>query len=302
MEDEFFKVTELPNPEGNFCWDHTYLPGDMKLRALRLILTVFKLCNLSRIFALSRIVFFHGPPGSGKTTTAKAIINEAAKRLAGERCFCAEMNFSNLLSHDYGESEKLIAKAFKHIEELASSNFIVFILLDEVESVLTERKFMLEPNNPVDAVRGVNKVLKEIDNLSLHYSKVFFLATSNLPYAVDKAFVDRADRVFYIGLPKTGARACILKDLCGTMNERISSSLDASSGQFTELVCMTKGLSGRAIRKLPVDAISSSDELSKDPSKIRLDDLVRAAQNLRESRKCGPRSKNHNRKRRRISV
>jgi SpoVK/Ycf46/Vps4 family AAA+-type ATPase len=302
MQNGFFQVIELPKLEWDFYWHHIYLPGDIKEQALRLIMTEHKIGSLCRVFALSRTTFFIGPPGCGKTTGVKGICNEAAKKLNGERCFFAELKFPSLCSHNYGESIKLIANAFKYIEELASADCIVFNLFDEIESILTNRALTLSDANPVDAFRGVNEVLKWIDELSLNYPKVFCFGTSNLLSGVDEAFVDRTDRTFYIGFPNCSARAYILKDLCETLNKSLSSSLDTSCDQFRELVHVTDGFSGRKLRKLPADAISSSDELSKEPSKIRLDDLVRAAQNLKESRKFRPRSGNHNKKRRRKKV
>jgi SpoVK/Ycf46/Vps4 family AAA+-type ATPase len=247
-------------------------------------------------------MFFHGPPGCGKTTIAKALCNEAAKNLIGERCFFAELSFPNLRSHNYGESEKLIARSFKSIEEFASANNVVFVLFDEVESVLTDRTLTLSDSNPADVFRGVNEVLKGIDSISLNHSKVFFFATSNLLSAVDRAFVDRTDRTFYIDLPNYRARTYILKDLCETINKSFSSDLDVDSDQFKRLACATEGFSGRQLRKLPVETISTSDELCKEPSKIRLDDLVRTAQNLKESMKRKPKSRSNNRLKRRKKV
>jgi len=293
MQDEFFSLLELPRPELGFYWDHIYLSSETKYKALRLILTEYKIGFLSRDFALSKTIFFHGPPGCGKTMTVRALSNEAAKNLNGERCFFAELSFPSLRSHDYGESEKLVATAFKHIEELASANFVVFVLFDEVESVLTDRTRTLSAANPVDAFRGVNEVLKGIDNLSLNYSKVFFFATSNLLSTVDKAFLDRTDRAFYIGLPDYSARTYILCDLCEVLNKNFSSNLDTSCNSFRELVHVTEEFSGRQLRKLPAETISSSEELCKDPSKIRIDDLIRAAKDLKKLTKHRPRLQNN---------
>lgn len=284
MESEFFSATKLPKAEWDFYWEHTYLPIGMKDNALRLVLVELKMGPFSKEFALTRTTCFYGPPGCGKTTTVKALCNEVSKRLEDEQCYFAELRFYNLSSQNYGESEKLIAKAFKHIRELASANCIVFILLDEVESILIDRKLTLSNANPVDAFRGVNEVLKEIDDLALNYPKVFCFATSNFLSAVDGAFIDRLDKIFCIDLPDDDARSSILKELFETMNKNFSSNLDSECKYFKDLVWLTNGFSGRQLRKLIVDSMSSSDLLVSDPSKISFNDLFKATNNIIESR------------------
>jgi SpoVK/Ycf46/Vps4 family AAA+-type ATPase len=283
MSTSFFSLTKLPSTDWDFYWNNIYLPDAIKRDALRLILAEYKLGSFNREFALSRTILFYGPPGCGKTATARGVSNEAAKAITHEQCYFAELSFHNLRSQDYGESEKLIAQAFKYVEEIASAGHVNFILFDEVESILTERQLTLSKANPVDAFRGVNEVLKGMDELSTKFQKTFCLATSNLLVAVDKAFVDRTDRVFFVDLPNYGARFQLLKEVCETTNKTLYAKLDVYCRKFRKLVYVTENLSGRQLRKLPIETISSSDKLSRDPSRIKIDDMIKAAENLKRN-------------------
>ncbi len=65
------------------------------------------------------------------------------------------------------------------------------VLIDEVESLTAARQAALNGNEPSDALRVVNAVLTQLDQLRGR-SNVLLLTTSNLPDACDAAFVDRA--------------------------------------------------------------------------------------------------------------
>jgi len=75
---------------------------------------------------------------------------------------------------------------------------LVFILLDEVESLAAARKASLSGSEPSDSIRVVNSLLTQIDALKTK-KNVMVLTTSNLTDAIDVAFVDRADIKQYIG-------------------------------------------------------------------------------------------------------
>ena len=82
---------------------------------------------------------------------------------------------------------------------------LIFLLIDEVESLTAARRSAVSGNEPSDAVRVVNAVLTAIDALRAR-PNVLLLATSNVSEAIDVAFVDRADLKCYIGLPSPAAR------------------------------------------------------------------------------------------------
>ena len=83
--------------------------------------------------------------------------------------------------------------------------------LDEVESLTAARH--AAGNEPSDALRVVNALLTQLDQLRA-YSNVVIFATSNLTQAIDLAFLDRADVKQFIGLPNQSAAYADSSFLC----------------------------------------------------------------------------------------
>ena len=75
---------------------------------------------------------------------------------------------------------------------------LVCVLIDEVESLTAARSGAASGAEPSDAIRVVNAVLTQIDQLRQR-DNVLILTTSNSSEAIDLAFVDRADIKQYIG-------------------------------------------------------------------------------------------------------
>eukprot|EP00903_Cladosiphon_okamuranus_P006236 g6121.t1 len=164
------------------------------------------------IISWNRVVLLHGPPGTGKTSLCKALAHKLAIRL-GDRYSSGqllEINAHSLFSKWFSESGKLVQRLFEHILELADDeDSLVCVLVDEVESLTAARSAAMGGNEPSDAIRVVNAVLTQIDNLR-ERDNVLVLTTSNVSEAIDLAFVDRADIKQYIGLPTAPARYQVL--------------------------------------------------------------------------------------------
>lgn len=104
-----------------------------------------------------------------------------------------EVNAHSLFSKWFSESGKLVTKLFSKIGEFVDdAGAVVFVLIDEVESLTAARRAAVAGSEPSDAIRAVNAMLTHLDALRAH-PNVMVLCTSNLPEAVDIAFVDRAD-------------------------------------------------------------------------------------------------------------
>ena len=111
-----------------------------------------------------------------------------------------EINAHSLFSKWFSESGKLVQRLFARVHELcdevdpdddAGQPFVV-VLIDEVESLTAARAGAMSGKEPSDALRVVNALLTQLDRLKQR-SNVLVLTTSNLPSAIDTAFVDRAD-------------------------------------------------------------------------------------------------------------
>jgi GNAT superfamily N-acetyltransferase len=141
-----------------------------------------------------RAIVLFGPPGTGKTTFAKAI----ASRL--EWSF-VEVFPSRLASHPGGLAGAL-RETFTKISELEHA--VVFI--DEVEEIASHRQG--EPPSPTQGV--TNELLKIIPAFREQPGRLLICAT-NFIRALDAAFLrhGRFDYVIPIGLPDDQARRAI---------------------------------------------------------------------------------------------
>jgi transitional endoplasmic reticulum ATPase len=167
-----------------------------------------------------RAIVLFGPPGTGKTTFAKAV----ASRLGWP---FVEVFPSRLAGSGDGLALAL-RKTFTEIEELEHA--VVFI--DEVEEIAGERG-----GKPPSALQGVtNELLKIIPGFRERGGRLLVCAT-NFVRALDPAFLrhGRFDYVIPIGAPDAAARAAIWRRyIPASVLERIDlDTLVAASELFT---------------------------------------------------------------------
>jgi len=151
-----------------------------------------------------------------------------------------------------------VLKMFEKIFEIAENqDSLVFLLIDEIESLAHSRAAAAAGNEPSDAIRVVNALLTQLDRLKL-LPNVLILTTSNVESTIDGAFVDRADICLYIGHPSSSA---IHKILLSCVSELIKRGLleNVPFGEGSETavlwneICRSAvGVSGRSLRKLPL--------------------------------------------------
>ncbi|KAF9468935.1 P-loop containing nucleoside triphosphate hydrolase protein [Collybia nuda] len=240
----------------------------------------------------NRVVLLHGPPGTGKTSLCRALAQKLSIRLSHRYTHARllEINSHSLFSKWFSESGKLVQRLFNSITELVEEEdaFLV-VLIDEVESLTAARAGAMAGTEPSDGLRVVNALLTQLDKLK-HRKNVLIMSTSNLVKAIDSAFVDRADIVQYVDLPSREAIYEIIRTcLCEIVEKGIVASFNVPTLKQAQLYeattktvlsppsgvlpandhhsksknvalrllalanqCRTQGLSGRALRRLPV--------------------------------------------------
>jgi len=113
----------------------------------------------------------------------------------------AEINANALHSKYFGESGKAIAKAFDEVYKLAENGTaLVFVLIDEIETIAGSREHAHASNEVGDAIRATNQLLTALDKLR-SFPNILVFCTSNLRSMIDKAFLSRVDIEQYICVP-----------------------------------------------------------------------------------------------------
>lgn len=141
-----------------------------------------------------RAVMLFGPPGTGKTTFARAV----ASRL--------DWPFVELFPSRLGEGEQGLASGLRSTFETISHLEHAVVFIDEVEEIAAQRG-----GRPPSPTQGVtNELLKLVGDFRDGEGRLLICAT-NFVRALDEAFLrhGRFDYVIPIGLPDTEARNAI---------------------------------------------------------------------------------------------
>ncbi|GAA1467307.1 ATP-binding protein [Microbacterium thalassium] len=199
-----------------------------------------------------KAVMLFGPPGTGKTTFAKAV----ASRL--------DWPFVELFPSRLADGGAGLAGALRQTFEVIGDLEHAVVFIDEVEEIASRRRG--DPPSPTQGV--TNELLKLVAEFREHEGRLLICAT-NFVRSLDAAFLrhGRFDYVLPIGLPDSAARRAIwTRYVPVDVAERID--LDA-------LVAASEGLtpadieyaSRRASQAALADALAddgSADELTTD--------------------------------------
>ena len=126
--------------------------------------------------------------GTGKTSLCKALAQKAFIRYIEKYStgLLLEISSHSLFSKYFSESGKLVVKLFDHILDITEDeDCFVFVLIDEVESIVSSRDQASKSNEPGDAIRVVNAVLMSLDKLK-YKTNTLVLCTSNMINNIDQ--------------------------------------------------------------------------------------------------------------------
>ena len=278
------RVVNLPSEEFSDHWDSLILPDGMKDRLVNH--SLFSLLHRSELratrTALQGLVLFSGPPGTGKTTAGRGLANEVAEKLADRGTTgYIEVDPHSLPSELLGESQRKTARLLdRSLPELAGANTYTIVLVDEVEAFAASRSRASFETNPVDVHRSTDAVLTGLDTLAASHPRILIIATTNVPEAVDEALVSRADLVIGFEPPSAEHATAIVRDtlleLARTWPTLAPLTEDAPGLEAIGKRCA--GMDGRRIRKVVIAALTADTGTSRDPSRLRLEDVLASAE------------------------
>lgn len=158
-------------------------------------------------------ILLYGPPGCGKTLIGKAtaytLTKEYSERVGRDvKEYFMYISGPKILNMWLGETERMVREIFKTARNKAKEGRLVFIFMDEAESVLRTRSSgrWLNISNTV-----VPQFCAELDGL-VSLENVVLILTSNRPDYIDPAVLrpERIDRKVKIGRPDKAATLQIL--------------------------------------------------------------------------------------------
>ena len=247
-------------------WDDIVLTPKTKreLRQMQLMLEKPDLASELGVHPPTGILL-KGPPGTGKTTVARILANEA-------HCNFFSITPADVQQMYVGESEKRVRDLFAKAR--ASAPSIIFI--DEIDALLSIR----QGGVAIHSDKVVNQFLQEMDGLHPN-NRVFVVGATNRPDMLDPAVRrgGRLSREIEIPLPDLEARLSILH-LC-TQTARLEEDVD-----LEQMAKDSEGYSGADLRALVNEAglqalirIADSDEKSTVRS-LTMEDFRSALSNL----------------------
>ncbi|AGB15061.1 AAA+ family ATPase [Halovivax ruber XH-70] len=202
-------------------------------------------------------LLFVGPPGTGKTSTARALARDMDLPFV-------EVKLSMITSQYLGETAKNVDKTFEVAKRL--SPCILFI--DEFDFVAKTRR----SDEHAALKRAVNTLLKSIDNVSLIQDDVLLIGATNHPDQLDAAAWRRFDEIVNFPKPDTRMRSDILQVITRTM--------DIEEFDPLAIAEITEGLTGSDLRMVMREAVLEA--LTENRTTLTQDDLEDAVEGFEE--------------------
>jgi SpoVK/Ycf46/Vps4 family AAA+-type ATPase len=216
-----------------FDWVRVVLSNDLRA-ALGQVVDEFRKRSVLASFGIhpKRKLLFFGPPGCGKTITARVMAGVLDLPLLYVR-------FDSVVSSYLGETAANLRRVFDYAER---GNWLV--LFDEFDAIGKERD---NPFEHGELKRVVNTLLQLMDGFS---GDSLLVAATNHHYLLDQAIWRRFDEVCHFGLPRWVERQTLLRNFLGAFHH--------PSINIRESTRRMAGMTGDDIERIVLDAVKSA--------------------------------------------
>jgi AAA+ superfamily predicted ATPase len=282
------KTCKLPDKSFDDLWERIIVPQDIKDRLIAQILLSFTVRKKIPFGALPvhGLILLVGPPGTGKTSLAKAVASKASAFFKGAAPKFLQVEPHSLTSSSLGRSQRDVHEFLTATIAEHASHGPLIVLLDEVETMAVDRKQLSLDANPVDVHRATDAVLAALDHLAEQHPDLLFIATSNFEQALDAALISRADLVERIDKPSAEACSAILDDTLQILQgEWPKIGALRKDRKFKDAAKSAVGLDGRQIRKAVLHACAANRDIASDPNLLTLEHVTAALINSKRSLK-----------------
>jgi len=258
-DEEMLDLVDVRAPEEvEMTMDQLVLTPDQEREILKIVKAIEHRDYLADI-GLREIgkLLFVGPPGTGKTSVARALASELDLPFV-------EVKLSMITSQYLGETAKNVEKVF----EVATRLSPCILFMDEFDFVAKTRA----SDEHAAIKRAVNTLLKSIDEVSLIEHEVLLIGATNHPDQLDAAAWRRFDEIVNFPKPDDQMRADIL--------EVVTRRMDIEEFDPMEIARETEGLTGSDLRLVLREAVL--DALTEERTTLTQQDLLDAVKDFEE--------------------